>query len=45
MGFEQLRYGYASAMMLLAFLGCLMLALLQYVVVRRRRLGLTGSGR
>ena len=44
-GFEQFQYGYASAMMLVAFLGCLMLALLQYVVVRRRRLGLTGSGR
>jgi multiple sugar transport system permease protein len=45
MGFEQFRYGYASAMMLLAFLGCLALALLQYLVVRRWRLGLTGSGR
>ena len=44
-GFEQFQYGYASAMMLVAFVGCLMLALLQYVVVRRRRLGLTGSGR
>ena len=44
-GFEQFQYGYASAMMLVAFLGCMMLALLQYVVVRRRRLGLTGSGR
>jgi multiple sugar transport system permease protein len=44
-GFEQFQYGYASAMMLLAFLGCLALALLQYLVVRRWRLGLTGSGR
>jgi multiple sugar transport system permease protein len=41
-GFEQFQYGYASAMMLVAFLGCLTLALLQYVVVRRWRLGLTG---
>jgi hypothetical protein len=32
-------------MMLLAFLGCLCLALLQYLVARRWRLGLTGSGR
>jgi hypothetical protein len=30
-------------MMLLAFLGCLALAGLQYLVVRRWRLGLTGS--
>jgi multiple sugar transport system permease protein len=44
-GFEQLQYGYASAMMLVAFLGCLALALLQYLVVRRWRLGLTGSAR
>ena len=44
-GFEQFQYGYASAMMLVAFLGCLALALLQYLVVRRWRLGLTGSGR
>ncbi len=44
-GFEQFQYGYASAMMLLVFLGCLALALLQYLVVRRWRLGLTGSGR
>ena len=44
-GFEQLQYGYASAMMLIAFLGCLALALLQYLVIRRWRLGLTGSAR
>jgi multiple sugar transport system permease protein len=44
-GFEQFQYGYASAMMLVAFLGCLALALLQYLVIRRWRLGLTGSGR
>ena len=44
-GFEQFQYGYASAMMLIGFLGCLALALLQYLVIRRRRLGLTGSGR
>jgi multiple sugar transport system permease protein len=43
-GFEQFQYGYAAAMMLLAFLGCLGLALLQYFIVRRWRLGLTGSG-
>jgi len=44
-GFEQFQYGYASAMMLLGFLGCLALAGLQYLVIRRWRLGLTGSGR
>ncbi|HWM12281.1 MAG TPA: sugar ABC transporter permease [Solirubrobacteraceae bacterium] len=43
-GFEQFQYGYASAMMLLAFLGCLVLAGLQYLIVRRWRLGLTGRG-
>ena len=31
--------------MLLAFLGCLALALLRYLAIRRWRLGLTGSGR
>jgi multiple sugar transport system permease protein len=35
MGFELLRYGYASAMMLLAFLACLALGFAQYLVVRR----------
>ena len=30
MGFELLRYGYASAMMLLGFLGCLALGVAQY---------------
>ena len=40
MGFELLRYGYASAMMLLGFLGCLALALLQYRFIRRWRLAL-----
>jgi multiple sugar transport system permease protein len=40
-GFEQLEYGYASAMTLLGFLGCLVLAAIQYLVVRRWRLGLT----
>ena len=43
-GFEQFQYGYASAMMLLGFVGCLALALIQYVIVRRWRLGLTGNG-
>jgi multiple sugar transport system permease protein len=43
-GFEQFQYGYASTMMLLAFVACLGLALLQYLVVRRWRLGVTGSG-
>ena len=38
MGFELLRYGYASAMMLLGFLGCLALGVAQYVVIRRWRL-------
>ena len=42
-GFEQFQYGYASAMMLLAFFGCLALALLQYLIVRRWRLGVTGT--
>lgn len=41
MGFEQLRYGYASAMMLVSFAACLAIGLLQYRVVRRRRLGLS----
>ncbi len=40
-GFEQLRYGYASAMMLLGFLGCLALGVAQYAVIRRWRLGLS----
>jgi multiple sugar transport system permease protein len=40
-GFEQLRYGYASAMMLLGFAGCLAIGVLQYYVVRRWRLGLS----
>ena len=40
-GFEQLQYGYASAMMLLGFAGCLALGLVQYWVVRRWRLGLS----
>jgi multiple sugar transport system permease protein len=40
MGFELLRYGYASAMMLLGFLGCLGIAVGQYLLVRRWRLGL-----
>ena len=41
-GFEQLTYGYAAAMTLLIFAGCALLALLQYRLVRRWRLGLTG---
>jgi multiple sugar transport system permease protein len=41
MGFELLRYGYASAMMLLGFLGCLSIGVIQYLVVRRWRLGLS----
>jgi len=41
MGFELLRYGYASAMMLLGFLGCLALGVLQYWFIRRWRLGLS----
>ena len=40
MGFELLRYGYASAMMLLGFLACLALGFAQYLVVRRWRLHL-----
>ena len=40
MGFELLRYGYASAMMLLAFLACLALGFTQYLVVRRWHLRL-----
>jgi multiple sugar transport system permease protein len=38
MGFELLRYGYASAMMLLGFLACLALGFAQYLVVRRWKL-------
>ena len=41
-GFEQLSYGYAASMTLIIFLGCAGLALLQYRLVRRWRLGLTG---
>lgn len=41
-GFEQLSYGYAASMTLLIFAGCAGLALLQYRLVRRWRLGLTG---
>jgi multiple sugar transport system permease protein len=41
MGFEQLRYGYASAMMLLGFAACLAVGVLQYLIVRRWRLGLS----
>jgi multiple sugar transport system permease protein len=41
MGFEQLRYGYASAMMLLGFAACLAVGVIQYLVVRRWRLGLS----
>ena len=41
MGFELLRYGYASAMMLLGFLGCLAIGVLQWRLIRRWRLGLS----
>jgi multiple sugar transport system permease protein len=41
MGFEQLRYGYASAMMLLGFAGCIALAGIQYLAIRRWRLGMS----
>jgi multiple sugar transport system permease protein len=41
MGFESLRYGYASAMMLIGFAGCLALGMVQYWIVRRRRLGMS----
>jgi ABC-type sugar transport system permease subunit len=41
MGFELLRYGYGSAMMLLGFLGCLALGVAQWFVVKRWRLGLS----
>jgi multiple sugar transport system permease protein len=40
-GFEQLQYGYASAMMLIGFAGCLALGVLQYLVIRRWRLGMS----
>jgi multiple sugar transport system permease protein len=40
-GFEQLRYGYASAMMLVSFAACLAIGVLQYRIVRSRRLGLS----
>lgn len=39
-GFEQLAYGYAAAMTAVMFVLCALLALLQYRVVRRWRLGL-----
>jgi multiple sugar transport system permease protein len=39
-GFEQLQYGYASAMTLVIFALCAGLALLQYRIVRHWRLGL-----
>jgi len=42
LGFEGLRYGYAAAMTLLVFLGCLGLAALQWRIVRRWRLALGG---
>jgi multiple sugar transport system permease protein len=41
MAFEQLRYGYASAMMLLGFVACLATGILLYLIVRRWRLGLS----
>jgi multiple sugar transport system permease protein len=41
-GFEQLHYGYATAITLLIFGGCLVLAVLQHRIVRRWRLGLGG---
>lgn len=41
-GFEGLRYGYATAMTLLMFVGCLALAFLQWRIVRRWRLALGG---
>ena len=40
-GFEQFRYGYAAAMTLLGFAACLAVGVLQYLVVRRWRLGLS----
>jgi multiple sugar transport system permease protein len=40
-GFEQLQYGYASAMMLLGFATCLALAGMQYLVVRRWHFGMS----
>jgi len=39
-GFEGLQYGYATAITLLMFTGCLGLAFLQWRIVRRWRLGL-----
>ena len=40
-GFEQLQYGYATAMMLLGFTTCLALAGIQYLVVRRWHFGMS----
>ena len=40
-GFEQLQYGYAAAMMLISFAACLAIGVVQYRIVRRRRLGAT----
>jgi multiple sugar transport system permease protein len=41
MGFESLRYGYASAMMLVSFAVCLAIGVIQYRIVRARRLGMS----
>ena len=40
-GFEQLQYGYAAAMMLVSFAACLIVGIVQYRIVKRRRLGAT----
>ena len=39
-GFELFRYGYASAMMLISFVAVLIVGIVQYRIVKKRRLGL-----
>lgn len=40
-GFEQFQYGYASAMMLISFVAVLIVGIVQYRIVKTRRLGMT----
>jgi multiple sugar transport system permease protein len=40
-GFELFQYGYASAMMLISFVAVLIVGVVQYRIVKRRRLGLS----
>jgi ABC-type sugar transport system permease subunit len=40
-GFELFQYGYASAMMLISFVAVLIVGIVQYRIVKKRRLGLS----